>query len=423
MKRFAVAITLYALVLLALIGAKPFWLDEVIQLSISLAPDWSSFIAQVKANPGAAPLGWATEYWSIAILGHGFLGARLVSLLCGLGTLCALLRLGRELELRGAVLAAALWMICPLALRYSLEGRSYMQGVLFATLAALAQIRFGKTGKIVWAAALAACLSAAVYSQTYAVLAPVGFSLACVWRESRRVRALTAAAYAAAALSFLPWFLAVRAQWAVNAVASSPGGFDLGAALRVLTRELLGDGYLASIPALLLIARRRKPLLLAALISGVVLALAGDALYRYFFAIRQVIPILPFLILLVADSACDLWTRSRPAAALALALLAGASLVKDVRHFTDHNEDWRRLSNVLAGSAGRGCIWLPPSRYPDLYEIFRPDIRQRLCTSALAPRAVTPVHQYIQGKPSLPGMTKVETIPVGFASVEVYEKR
>jgi hypothetical protein len=103
-----------------------------------------------------------------------------------------------------------------------------------------------------------------------------------------------------------------------------------------------------------------------------------------------------------------------------LAVLGAACFARNVRYFTDHTEDWQRLSNVLADAAQGGCV-LADS--PRLYQLFRPDIGQRLCTPALATRVVAPAHHYTRRAAAPDGMRRVSTIPVGFASVEVYEKR
>ena len=438
----AVCLVLYAVALLIMIGARPLWLDEVIQLSVTKNTNWHDMLQHVKQNPGGAPLGYATQHWLISIVGGGVLSARLLSLLAGLGTLGVLLRLAKELELRGSVFAACLWMVCPLALRYSLEGRPYMQAMLFASLAVLAQIKLRKTSNLMWAVVLAACLCAAVYSQPYAVLGPLGFSLCSAWqRRDFKYVALTYGAYAIAALSFLPWWFAAHLPWA-DTVVREGSRFELIPSLRVLLRECFGDGYAAAIPVLLLVLygarefawrplRDQRMQLLAGVISGAGCALVGDALSNYFFAMRQVIYILPFLLLLVADAAASLWNRRRTMALIAVAALAGASLAKDCRYFADHREDWQRLSDVLVGAAEHGCVLLPGGDSSALYEVFRPDIRQYLCTSGSAARVIMPVHAYtdpgavrLQTQRLLDrGLRQVSTKRIGFATVAVFEKR
>src|SRR4029077_8879975 len=120
----------------------------------------------------------------------------------------------------------ALWVICPLSLRYSLEGRPYMQAMFFAMLAVLSQVELCKTNKLVWAFLLAVCLGAAVYSQPYSLFGPLGYAVCSTWqRRDSKYFALTYSAYALAALPFVPWLVLVKDRW-VHAIDSNHWRFD-----------------------------------------------------------------------------------------------------------------------------------------------------------------------------------------------------
>ena len=377
--------------LLALIDLKPLWLDEVLQLQGTRGGNWQTLVQHVLQNAGGAPLGYLGQQWLISIAGCSIWSARVLSVVAGAGSLALLVVVGKQLCMRRSTIlvGAAFWAVCPLGVRYSLEGRPYMQALLFAMGAVAAQLELERTGKVRWAVVLAACLSAAVYSQPFAVFAPLGFAAWNAWQARRRLSylVLTGLAYAAAGLSFLPWLMVAHAHWR-HAIAVGHGGFAWTPSLfAVLFRECVGDGYPAAVPVTILaaaggyaMARRpfRDPRLpvLSAVLAGVVLGLVADAKFNYFFATRQVIYMVPFLLLLAAEGVMFLWAsgRYRAAAAVAAAVFIAAAITKDYRNLTDRKEDWSRLSAHLSAAVQGGCILLPAGDEPGVYAVFRPQL-------------------------------------------------
>ncbi len=444
-ERRAIARTalLYGAALLVLVNLRPLWLDEVIQLSGTCGTTSRGVLRHVIDNAGGAPFAYLAQHWWMSVAGCGVLAARFPSALAGAASLAAFVLLGKKLGVRGMPLAAALWIACPLLLRYSLEARPYMQATLLALLAVLAQIKLRDTGRVAWAAVLAACLAAGVYSQPFAPFAPLGFALWSAWRQrDPKYSILTCAAWVAAGLSFVPWILAAQTHW-TQAIARSRAGFDWKPSLAlVIVKEFAGDGYLASVPLFLLalyslgVALRKargdaRMGLLAAAFSGVALALLADAWFNYFFAIRQVMFGAPFLLLLAADGAAALWERRRVPALLLVLVFAGASVDKNYRYLGDRNENWDRLSAALAGAADSGCILFPAGDSAALYEVFRPGIGRRLCGSALAARVIVPIHSYTAPESaraaaqalSTRGFTQSSAERLGFARLDIFERR
>ncbi len=431
--KFAILL-IYALILFALSPLKPLWLDEIIQLTGTSGTTNSELIQHVARNAGGAPFGYLTQHWLISIAGTSLPAVRLGSILCAILSLAVLLWLADRLGVRGAMLAAALWMVCPLTLRYALEGRPYMQGVLFALLAVASLIRYGETGRVVWVGALTLSLTGAVYSQPFAVFAPLGFAAYSVWKKKEfRYAAWTAGAFVVAGLSFLPWLIAVRMGWH-DAIARAQGGFEVGWPLAaVLLRELVGDGYLASIPALLLAAWgvRKGFALAAAVAATLVCGLVADAVFNYFLAIRQVLYLMPFLVLLMAEGAGNLGRRSQAAAVVLLALFFGASLGKDAKYQTDWREDWPKFTAAMQAATGEGCILLPVDEEGPLYEYVRPGLKGRFCSaSQLAKRVVVPANTYTPGGPeriamerlTAQGYRQTAAEQSGFGRVKVFER-
>lgn len=429
-----VAALLYLIVLLLLVSSRPLWLDEVIQLQGTSGTDFDGLMRHVKANAGGAPFGYMTQQWSVSLLGAGAWGARLPSVVAAVGCFVMLLLLCRKLAARGVAIVAGLWIVTPLVLRYALEGRPYMQAMFFAVLAAWIIVKLRETGSAAWAAALALTLAAVVYSQPYAVFGPAGFAVGTAWQHrDKRFLALAGAAFAAAGISFLPWLAMARGQWAHAGFAWS---WALGL---VLLREFAGAGYFASIPLLALatygVWRRGCSAVapwLGAVVASLGFALLANAAFNYFFAIRQVIYVLPFLFPLAAEGAVALWAGRWQCLALTLLLVfAGASSTKSYRYLTDRNEDWGRLSNAVADSARDGCVALPPGDTAGFYALFRPEIALRLCADAFADRVAMPLHTYtdraaadaLRERLRAMGLRGVATEAAGFGQVERFERR
>lgn len=432
-------IAVYIIVLASLLPLRPLWLDEVIQLTGTVGQDWSSLLQQVGQNAGGAPLGYLPQFLLAPILGAGKWTARLPSSVAALGCALLLYFIGQRLALRWPILAVIFWIICPLTLRYSLEGRPYMQGVFCALLATWIQLRLIEAPRLTWALALGASLACALYSQPYAIFAPFGFSLfVCLRQRNQRLLALTIAAYAVAGLAFLPWVLTSVLQWK-QTIAAQQGGFQLTPSLLLLIlRELAGGGYFASLPILILTAIGlflrhadpspwSRPALLSAIGAGILLALAADQRFNYFFAIRQVIYILPVLLLLAADAAGSLWTRQRHAFLALIAIFVFASLAKNYSYFTDTREDWVRLSDALVRSAGSGCVLATSHQELANYQVFRPEIAGLACPAEWPSRVVLPVTPYNQSEANRlrqslqKSRTKVEpSIAAGFAHIDIF---
>jgi hypothetical protein len=164
-----------------------------------------------------------------------------------------------------------------------------------------------------------------------------------------------------------------------------------------------------------------------------VLALLADAQFNYFFAIRQIMYMVPFLLLIMADGITTLWERPRyrgPTAILVIVFIV-ASITKDYHHLTDRNEDWNRLSGALIHVVEHGCILLPSGDDATKYSIFRPDITQHLCDANLSDRVIMPVHSYTDPRAGrlaeetlvAKGIVRLSTEKVGFAKIEVFGSR
>ena len=427
-RTLALVAAVYSAVLLALVPVKPLWLDEVIELNVTSA----DALQKIAESPGGAPLGYAGQWMLRPFRGtNPIWQSRLPSVVAAVASLIAFLLLCRRLLARreAIFIAGFLWCICPLALRYALEGRPYMQGTLFAMLAVLAQLRLGERVSAVRFFALAVSLAAAIYSQPFALFAPLVFS---AWEVAKRrewkLAFITASAYAAAALSFMPWYLHVQHYWS-GSLLPNRGQFRMDAYLfATLLKECVGDGYPAAIAAILAAAYgairgRSEPTLVV--VGTVVLALAADARFHYFFATRQIIYMLPFLLILMAEGLVMLWRH--PPHRIAAVVLGGvfvvASLAKDYRHLADHTEDWARLTVVVKGALNGGCLLTPTRDEASLYSMIDPQMSHYVCGPNLANRVVVPITTYAGPEPLrelASGFREVSNVQAGFATVKVF---
>ncbi len=438
--RFAATLAVYGALLLILVPLRPFWLDEVMQLVGTWNTSTRALLNHVAENPGGVPLGYLFQHWSLSILGFGPFGARVVSVIAAVGSLALLIALCTRLELQWPVVAVAAWMLTPLVLRYALEGRPYMLSLLFALLCVLLQLDLENSRTAFRAGVLAASLTAALYSQPFAVFAPFGFAAASVWRRrDQQYLAYTVGAYAIAAILFVPWLIAVEPRW-VRSIATNGVRFLMQPSLALLiVRELVGDGYIASVPLLILAVwslirsghgRAVRVSLGVAVLTGIVIAGVADAILNYFFAIRQIVYILPFLILLSVDGAAHLWRRSKPAVAILMIFFAVGAIGKNFRYLADRNENWQRLSQVTFESADQGCILLPTGQFAQYYELFIPEFNTRVCGPGLAEHVVLPLNNYNDTEATRAarseladrGFRRVQERSLGFSKLETYAK-
>jgi uncharacterized membrane protein len=135
--------------LLFLIPIKPLWLDEIIQLEGTCRQSGRDLLHFILTNPGATPLGYWPQHLLISFSGCDIWSARLLSALCGAGAFGLMMVICKQLQVGTPImwLLALYWIVCPIILRYSLEGRPYMQAMFFAMAAISASIQFVKTKK------------------------------------------------------------------------------------------------------------------------------------------------------------------------------------------------------------------------------------------------------------------------------------
>jgi len=406
---WAIVFAAYAAVLVSLTWARPFWLDELLQLLITRDPNSASRWTMMHQTPGAVPLGYEVQRLIIQWLGYSVFAARLPAEVFSVLALGGVLLAAREIGTRGRGFAALVWAMVPLLLRYAVEARPYSQSLFLSAAATALLFRIGREPKARWVALYALCITAGLYTQPYSLFLQAGLAAPLLFRQrdpgARRAFWLGSACLAGGVLLFAPWVLSSARGWTEYAHSMEetlvlPGKLPL-----LLVREISGGSYVCSLSLLAFAAAgcasRRlgglaKRQLLAGAAACVLLALACDTVFGYFFAIRQVISALVPLCLLAGEGwaeAGDRWGRY-PRLALLVPLVA-ASLVKDVRQFRDRSEDWQLAARQLERASASGCVLYLHADLPGLYEFFAPELRARACEPVhSAANVFVPVTRY-----------------------------
>lgn len=375
---------------------RPLWLDEILQLLETRQTSTIRMISAVRESAGAVPLGYLVQWGGLKITGYSLVFARLPSALFGAGAVFFVALLGSELGLKRGWLAAVIFGLFPLMLRYAGESRVYSQALFLSILATYLYVRLAKNPTGGLATGYWLVLTAAAYTQPYSACVGLAHLLDSVIRRARKAALYCGAAVALAMLAFLPWFLWVREGWSRSATIS---GVHFAVSLKtplMLFRELTGAGYWGSGLVLLLCAgalagmrAEGRDRLLPVLVIATVLAsvLTGDAWFGYFIAARQFLWLLPAVAILVA-AAIERYPRAGLATAVLLMIVC---IRQSFIFYRSPGEDWQTAANVLAEQVRRGdCLMVAPAAHITLYRFFQPGLGPGPCPGGRVVLAMTP---------------------------------
>ena len=371
---------LYAATLILLIPLKPLWVDEIVDLAgVRNARNVQGVLDFVPNNAGGVPLGYLVDFAMIRLFGYSVFIVRLPSILFTVLTCAGVYVLARQTSMRGPLLAAILYAVSPLVLRYGLEARPYAQAAcwsVFSTVVFLSLIRSPAWGKT---AAYALLAAAGLYAQPYSIFVPVAHLIWLILtrsvKEKPRALGLTGAAVALASLAFLPWFLKTHAAW--QGAVRSGARFAVAARdLLVIPHELMGTGYagaaltvIAIVVALRWSSWTKEEKLFWILYAAIPILLvpAADAWFGYFLAARQVIfALVPISMLIGACVDVRRWGWVVPAALLI------AMVYEDVRWIRRPGEGWQAAAAQLKAA---DCTIFIPGEARTMYVFFEPQLR------------------------------------------------
>jgi hypothetical protein len=405
-------------VLAAAAAVTPLWLDELHQLVGTHQTSLAEMLHWAKASPGGTPLNFLAQKLVLDTVGLSSLAARLPAVLFGVGSLWAFMRIAREYLDKHWILAVGMFAALPQIFRYGVEARPYSQGMFFALLAFWFWLKLEREPSKRHAAAFALAVAGGLYSQVFSVFVAAGQT---AWSlRNPKSRMYVIASIAAAGASYLPWFLTQRATQAVTHTMSNYSfSWDQISALGFI-RELSGGGYFCSVPLLILAAMGRDSRLGFIAATGLALPVAADAMLGYFFAGRQLIFALPFLILLAAKGLDSL---RQPMAALLIAPLFVASAVSDFKQATNVREDWATPAHWLASHnmSGAGCVYVWSADQLAYLQVYEPQLKQ--CDPANLPDEFPYVTTKYSPPPDPPkGFVKIRSERVGTTEIALYRR-
>jgi mannosyltransferase len=391
-------LAVYACALAALLPVLSLWLDEIYDLIVARMDHLADVLTYVPHVSGNVPLNYVIQFASVHLLGYSAFTGRLPSAISSVIACAGVFVLARKLGLRWSLLATGIFALFPLQLRYSLEARPYELALCLSIWATVAFLRVLELPASVSRVALyALSIDAGLFTFPYMLFVPLAhlaWAGLVSFRTQRRQPLLTVAlALGIAGLIFVPWYLHSAASWrAAVAIGQLNGTISLHAAPMIL-RELIAAGYIGSLLVLAgfaygLTRRQDWPLWLLYLVVPIVCAVAADAWFGYFLAIRQMIFVLAPLALLFAAGVEAL--PRRPAALLTAALLI-TLVVGNISFFRRPREDWRTAAVILASEP---CVVYSPPDSRNLYAFFVPDLQNRACAPGQQPRVALAISPY-----------------------------
>ena len=391
-------LAVYACALAALLPVLSLWLDEIYDLIVARMDRLADVLAYVPHVSGNVPLNYVIQFGSVHLLGFSAFTGRLPSAISSVMACAGVFVIAKRMDLRRPLLATGVFALFPLQLRYALEARPYELALCLSIWATVAFLRVVERPRSVSRAALySLCIAAGLFTFPYMLFVPLAHLAwaGLVSYRTRRRQPLLAAALALgiAGLIFAPWYLHSAALWRTAVAIGQLKGTIGPRAVPMILRELVAAGYIGSLLVLAgfaygLTRRHDWPLWLLYLMVPIVCAVAADAWFGYFLAIRQMIFVLAPLALLFTAGVEAL--PRRPAAVLTAALLI-TLVVGNISFFRRPREDWRTAAVILASER---CVVYSPPDSRNLYAFFVADLANRECALGQQPRVALAISPY-----------------------------
>jgi len=328
-------LTLYVVALCCLAPLRSLWLDEVLQLSDTYHHDLYQTIDRVAHNPGGVPLTYIFQNLFVNTLDHPFYAARFLAILWALAGMASLIWLVQLLETAWLPVAVA-YALLPISLRYALEVRQYGPALAFSICATAVLVWLDHNPADFRAVIYGAVLALGLYSHPYLAFVIVAHML---WVIGRPSATYVFSASAIAVLCFLPWYVFASGYWNEAVVKEGYQSAFTWKTPLMIPHELSGGGYVLTCAVLALavfgyrataIPQSAKRLLLFCILVPLPLVMASNIMFRYFFAIRQLVYIVPPLCIFAVEGLRAI--PKTPRTCLTVALL-GFALFSDFRLF------------------------------------------------------------------------------------------
>jgi uncharacterized membrane protein len=376
----------------------PLWLDEILQLLGTRDLRFSALLNYVADNAGGVPLGYLTQAATIHLIGYSVFAARLPSIVFGVLSYFGFGVLVLQAKLLWPSIGLLLFALLPLQIRYASEARPYEQALCLTTWCSVLFLEIVARPRAWKSVAYVLFVICAVYTQPFGlfvVVAHLSWSV-LTWKSERMPQfgqPISNAGIAAIAggLAFLPWFFFARNHWhqAISSAATGTG-MNLKTPLLIF-REITGAGFPGAVLISILVfigltatGRSRNERLFwgLALTTPMLLTVSADAAFGYFFAIRQLIFVLPALAMLAAFGLDAYMAKHEKAAVTVVTALFLTFLYSDFRFLTRPREDWQQASKMVETEVRTGACYDPlPESSGSLFEFFYPSLARHRCAT------------------------------------------
>ncbi|HEY1945505.1 MAG TPA: hypothetical protein VGG97_00755 [Bryobacteraceae bacterium] len=345
-------------------------------------------------NAGGVPLGYLTQAAAIHVVGYSVFAARLPSIIFGVFSYFGFGVLILQAKLTRPMISLLLFALLPLQFRYASEARPYEQALCFTIWCSVLFLEIVARPRVWKSVVYALLVSCAVYTQPFGlfiVAAHLGWVI-LTWKPERKQLILNAGIAAiAGGLAFLPWFFFARNHWHQAISAAGTGtGMDLKTPI-LIVREITGAGFPGAVLISILIffgltatdrPRDERLFWSLALATPMLLTISADAAFGYFFAIRQMIFVLPALAMLAAFGLEAYMAKHGKAAVTVVTVLFVTFLYSNFRFLTRPREDWQQASKVVETQVRAGACYVPlPESSGSLFEFFRPSLARHRCVT------------------------------------------
>src|SRR5690242_9204730 len=134
-------LAVYSCALAALLPVLSLWLDEIYDLIVARMGHLMDVLAYVPRVSGNVPLNYVIQFASVHLLGFSAFTGRLPSAISSVVACAGVFVLAKRMGLRRPLLAAGIFALCPLQLRYALEARPYELALCLSVWATVAFLR------------------------------------------------------------------------------------------------------------------------------------------------------------------------------------------------------------------------------------------------------------------------------------------
>jgi uncharacterized membrane protein len=373
MRRLLWFTAFYTLALLGIAPWQSLWLDEVVTLVGAALPTWSLLVDNLRTQQGAVPLAFLLPHWSLAILGKSALAARLPSILASALSLPALYLIARRIGLTRPGVAVVLFAVWPLHFRYTLEARPYLPALCMTLWLTHAFLELDQASARIRYSLLTLAIAA---THPYALVVPAAHFLWAYWEDRTHLR-WVGVSIVAALVGLLPWYAYFASGWRAVSTQQQLAWWNPRAAL-VFVREISGAGYIgfAILLAALLIGKTapiaRRTLWWTLILLPMVAVPLANMAFDYFFAVRQMIFILPAVALLFASR------RGWPAVILMGAFIV-TSIYGNTMWLLRPREDWNAAAQQISDEIGRGACVDYIGTSQKVFTYFHDDLAGHAC--------------------------------------------